>query len=69
MLDRQPEAAHSRRSAIGKGENMSTGKAVTSTRPGKQAPATPQTAVQEALEVTWTLKGHLKTAITLKPSG
>ena len=41
---------------------MSTRKSVSRTQPGKKSPAAPQPLVQEALEVTWTLKGHLKNA-------
>jgi transposase len=47
---------------IGKGELMSTGKAIRTTMPGKEPPTAQQAVVQEALEVTWTLKGHLKNA-------
>jgi hypothetical protein len=41
---------------------MSRGRAVRSSGAGKEPPAAPAPIVKEALEVTWTLKGHLKNA-------
>jgi hypothetical protein len=41
---------------------MAKAKSVKSPQARKKAPAAPRTAAQEALEVTWVLKGHLKNA-------
>jgi len=35
----------------------------------KTAATAPKTAAQEALEVTWVLKGHLKNALALQKAG